>query len=193
MSRRGRQRDAGYTLLEMLVALVVFGLVMAGIAQTFRFGLTVWSAGPRIITGPEGLAAMDAALTRMITQTFPGSMTGSPDQLAFTTVLPAGAGLSGRLADAAIMVTSGGNLILRYSPHPPGIPLVPPPPPKIEPLAQGVASLSVLYLVPQSAGAPVWSSNWSGDGLPLLVRLHLQFTSGRNWPDLVVAPTNTGN
>jgi general secretion pathway protein J len=46
-----KTRDAGYTLLEMLVALVVFGLVMAGIAQSFRFGLTAWSAAPRITAG----------------------------------------------------------------------------------------------------------------------------------------------
>ena len=56
------RRDSGFTLLEMLVALVVFGLVMAGLTQSFRFGLSVWSAGPRRIAGPEDMAALDAAL-----------------------------------------------------------------------------------------------------------------------------------
>jgi general secretion pathway protein J len=187
------QRDAGYTLLEMMVALVVFGLIMAGIAQTFRFGLTAWSATTRNTVRPEALAAMDSALTQMIAQALPDSMTGRPDQLAFTTTLPAGAGLPQGLADAAIMVAPGGDLILRYSQHPPGIPLAPMPPPQIEPLAQGVASLRVSYLVPQTGGAPAWSSSWTGDGLPLLVKLHLQFADGQNWPDLVAAPIKTGN
>ncbi len=72
-------RDAGYTLLEMLGALVVFGLVMAGIAQSFRFGLTAWTAGTRTITKPENMAALDAALTRLINQALPGSLTGLPN------------------------------------------------------------------------------------------------------------------
>jgi general secretion pathway protein J len=193
MRQRAVHRDAGYTLLEMLVALVVFGLIMAGIAQTFRFGLTAWTATTRNTTRPEALAAMERALGRMITQTLPGSMIGRTDQLAFTTTLPAGAGLPGGLADAAIMITPVGDLILRYTPHPPGIPLAPLPAPQVEPLAQGVTSLSIAYLVPQSSGAPAWLDSWSGDGLPLLVKIHLQFADGQNWPDLVAAPINTGN
>jgi general secretion pathway protein J len=197
MKRRASQHkirhDAGYTLLEMLVALVVFGLVMAGIAQTFRFGLTAWSATTRNATRPEVLAAMDAALTQMIVQTLPGSMTGRADGLALTTTLPAGSGLPGGLADAAIVVAPDGDLVLRYTPHPPGIPLEPPPAPKVESLAEGVTALNVSYLVPQIGAAPAWSSSWSGDGLPLLVKIHLQFAGGRNWPDLVAAPMSSAN
>ncbi|MDD2704431.1 MAG: prepilin-type N-terminal cleavage/methylation domain-containing protein [Acidocella sp.] len=181
------KRDAGFTLLEMLVALVVFGLVMAGLAQAFRFGLTAWSAGARNTAMPENMAAVDSALTRMIEQTLPGSLTGQTDQLAFTTRLPEGAGPIGGLADAALLAP-GGDLILRYTPHPPGIPLGPPPPPKVELLAQGVAGLTVTYLVPQTGAPPVWSSTWAGAGLPLLVRVHCRFADGRNWPDLVVTP-----
>ncbi len=187
------RRDDGYTLLEVMVALVVFGLVMAGIAQSFRFGLTAWSAASRNSTQPENLAAMDGALSHLITQALPGSMAGLPDEVAFTTRLPAGAGLKGRLADAAILTAPSGQLILRYRPHPAGIPIAPPPPPKIEPLAQGVKSLSLSYLVPVQGGSPVWSHKWQGRGLPLLVRLHLTFTDGQSWPDLVAAPLSTGN
>ncbi len=187
------RREAGFTLLEVMVALVVFGLVMAGIAQSFRFGLTAWSATSRNITKPENLAAMDSALSRMITQALPDSMAGLPDEVAFTTKLPAGAALRGRLADVAILMAPGGKLILRYRPHPPGIPIAPAPPPKIEPLAQGVKSLSVSYLVPVQGGPPAWFNKWQGNGLPLLVRFHLTFTDGQTWPDLVAAPLNTGN
>jgi len=183
-----RHRDAGYTLLEMLVALVVFGLVMAGIAQTYRFGLTAWSAGPRTITQPENLTALDAALTRMIAEALPGSMTGLPNGMAFTTRLPPEAGLSG-LADVAIEISPGGTLTLRYGPHPAGIVLTALPPPATEPLAQGVTGLRISYLVPQPT-APAWSGSWSGGGLPLLIRIHITFANGRNWPDLVAAPVD---
>jgi general secretion pathway protein J len=187
-----KRRDAGFTLLEMLVALVVFGLVMAGLTQTFRFGLSVWSAGPRRVAGPENMAALDAALTRMIGQAVPGSFIGHPDRLVFTTVLPPGAGLPGALADAAILPGPNNTLVLRYRAHPPGIPLVKLPPPMLETLATGVDGFSASYLIPQPSGAPAWTNDWTGGGLPLLVRLHIQ-TSGANWPDLVAATVNPGD
>lgn len=188
-----RAREAGFTLLEMMVALVVFGLVMAGIAQSFKYGLTAWTASTRNTARPEALAAMNAALAEMIAQSLPGSMTGKPDQFAFTTILPAGAGLNGGLADAAILRTPDGQLILRYTPHPPGVPLAALPAPLTEPLAQNIASLTVAYLTPQPGGTTAWSDNWSGDGLPPLIKIHLQFSDGQVWPDIVAAPINPGN
>jgi general secretion pathway protein J len=186
------RRQAGFTLLEMMVALVVFGLVMAGIAQTFKFGLLAWRQGPVRTAEPENLAALDAALTRMISQTLPGSMSGGADELAFTTTLPPGAGLQGKLADAAIL-TQNGTLILRYRPHPAGIPLNPPPAPLIETLAEGVTGFDAAYLARQATGAPVWTQKWKAGSLPLLVRLHIDLADGRNWPDLIVAPVSGGN
>jgi general secretion pathway protein J len=198
MKRRSpERRDAGFTLLEMLVALVVFGLVMAGLAQTFRFGLSVWSSGPRRIAGPEDMAALDAALTRMITQAIPGSLNGGADRLAFTTALPAGAGLPGALADAALLAEPDGTLVLRYTPHPAGIPLTRQPPPRIAVLAHGITAFSVTYLIAPAAGQPgaalSWANTWSGTGLPLLVRLHVQSDAQPGWPDLIAAPVNPGN
>jgi general secretion pathway protein J len=186
-------RNAGYTLLEMLVALVVFGLVMAGIAQSFHFGLTAWTAATRNTARPEDLAAMNAAVAKMITQAVPGSMTGEQDEIAFTTTLPPGAGLPGGLADVAILASARDGLILRYRPHPPGVPLVPAPPPQFEALAQGITALTISYLVAQSDAAPDWSASWSGHGLPLLIKFHFHCTGGRDWPDLVAAPVATGN
>jgi prepilin-type N-terminal cleavage/methylation domain-containing protein len=60
------RRDAGFTLLEMLVALVVFGLLMAGIAQAMRYGMTAWSAETRQAAAPETMSAVDGALRRLI-------------------------------------------------------------------------------------------------------------------------------
>ncbi len=190
-----RPREGGFTLLEMLVALVVFGLVMAGIAQSFRFGLIAWSSATRHAAAPEQLAAMDAALSTMIAQTVPGSMSGRQDEIAFTTVLPPGAGLDGGLADAAILLQPDGTLVLRYAAHPPGIPLRHPPAPKTETLAQGVRALKFAYLAPPlTAGQPpAWSDTWLSGGQPLLVRVHLDFTYLPEWPDLVAATVRSGD
>lgn len=187
------RRDAGFTLLEILVALVVFGLVMAGIAQTFKFGLAAFRQGPARTAEPENLAALDAALSRIIAQTLPGTMTGRADQLSFTTALPPGAGLQGALADAALLLGPDGSLILRYRQHPAGIPLLPQPPPSIETLLPGVSQFQAAYLVSKPPGAPVWTRKFHGAGLPLLVRLHIQLADGRNWPDLIIAPAAAGD
>jgi len=192
MKARAARRDSGFTLLEMLVALVVFGMVMAGLAQTFRFGMSVWSAGPRKVAGPEDMAALDAALTRMIGEATPGSLQGRADRLAFTTPLPPGAGLPGALADIALLAGPDDTLVLRYTQHPPGIPLTRMPPPRIEVLAHGVTGFSVSYLIAAATGAPVWTNDGSG-GVPLLVRLHIDSASQPDWPDLIAAPVNPGS
>lgn len=182
-------REAGYTLLEMLVALAVFGLIMAGIAQGYRFGLTAWSAGSREIIMPERMAAMDAALDRLIEAAQPGSMVGDAHGLAFTTRLPEAAGIAG-LADVALLREKNGTLVLRYRAHAPGIALTPPTAPHTEELARNTAGLDIAYLAPVQNAAPRWVAAWSGPALPLLLRLHVTLKDGQTWPDLIAAPAD---
>jgi general secretion pathway protein J len=186
-----KQRQAGYTLLEMLVALVVFGLVVAGIAQTMRYGVAAFKVSGSRGMAPESLAALDMALTRMVAAALPDSMSGEPGGLSFTTRLPPGAGIGDGLADVAIERGRGGSLMLIYRPHPPGVPLAPAPRPHTEMLAQGVTSFALSYYGAQANQAAAWSGHWAGTGLPLLVRLHLRL-GDEEWPDLVIAPVPQG-
>ncbi len=185
--------QAGFTLLEMLVALVIFGLLMAGLVQTTRFGLTAWSAGLRSSAEPEALAAIDGALRRLIEQAEPVDFTGQPGGLAFTTRLPEGSGLADPLADVSLGVDPARRLVLRWVPHPPGVLLGVPAAPRTELLFSNVAGIEAQYLTPQKKGPPVWSDVWTQGGLPLLVRIKIRFMGGRNWPDLVAAPVGGGN
>lgn len=181
------KRQAGFTLLELMVALVVFGLLMAGVAQTMRYGLTAWTAETRAADGSETMAAVDGALRRLIEQAAPDKFTGQPGGFAFITFLPAGAGLADPLADAALQVTPAG-LVLVWRPHPAGVPLQPPAPPQTEVLLDGVTGLDASYLAGRPDGSVAWSPRFSGAGLPLLIRLHLTLAGQKTWPDIVVAP-----
>jgi general secretion pathway protein J len=185
------RRQSGFTLLEMMVALVVFGLLMAGVAQTMRYGLTAWTAESRAADSAETFAAVDVALRRLIEQAVPQRFTGRPDGFAFTTMLPAGAGLADPLADAALQVTPAG-LVLRWRPHPAGLPLGPPAAPRTEILLDGVTGLDASYLGGRADGSVAWSPVFSGAGLPLLIRLHLTLAGRKTWPDIVVAPPSPG-
>jgi general secretion pathway protein J len=187
------RRDAGFTLLEMLVALVVFGLLMAGIAQAMRYGMAAWSAETRQAATPETMSAVDGALRRLIEQASPDTFTGAPDRLSFTARLPAGSGLADPLADVALVVTPDHRLALRYTPHPAGLPLGPPPAPQTEYLLDGVTGIHAAYLASQPDGSVAWSASWSGTGLPLLVRIDITFAGAVTWPSLVAAPANAAD
>jgi hypothetical protein len=82
-------------------------------------------------------------------------------------------------------------LILRYAPHPPGVLLVPPAPPQIEPLAPGVAGFTASYFG-AAGGKAAWTSAWTSAVLPRLIRIHIDFASGQIWPDLIAAPVDAG-
>jgi general secretion pathway protein J len=185
-------KQAGFTLLELLVALVVFGLLMAGVAQAMRYGMVAWTAQTRQSAGPETQAAVDGALRRLIEQASPNGFVGRPDQMAFTAPLPAGSPHPGQLADLALAVTPDGVLVLRWAPHPPGIRLRPAAPPQTEILLTGVSDLRLQYLTPQPNGSTSWSDTWSQAGLPLLVRVGMTYAGKQAWPDLVSAPVDAG-
>lgn len=180
-------RQAGFTLLELLVALVVFGLLMVGLTQTVRYGLTAWSVERRGAAGPEALAAADGALRRLLEQAAPTRFTGTPDDLTFTTILPRASGVPGGLADVRLL-TGRGGLLLRWAPHPPGKALVPPPAPQTDALLPDVTAIRLSYLTPQPSAAPVWMDHWRRTGAPLLVRIGFTFGGAETWPDLVAAP-----
>jgi len=195
-----QRRDDGFTLLELLVALVVLGFILAGLSQGVRYGLRATDTQARTLAERSELDAVDRALRRLIEQMDPGTardgagVQGSAGRLVFVSELPSASGLPTRRADIALGVDGAlgadgaRRLVLRATPRPAGKPFGPPPPPLETELLRDVDHIELSYLArgPNST----WSSAWSVKDLPFLVRLRVVFPKGdrRHWPDIVAGP-----
>jgi len=190
-----RRGERGFTLLEVMVALVVIGLLVAGLAEGVRFGLRAWDLQNRMLGRNDGLDAVDRVLSGLITEMQPGAVmqppriSGSADRLAFVTELPLAAGPA-ELRTAAVVLTTDAShrLLLDWTPDPHATPLEPSATHRVV-LLSGVARLEISYWLPADHGGG-WIREWHRPYLPALVRIRILFQAGdrRVWPDIVAAP-----
>jgi general secretion pathway protein J len=187
-------RSDGFTLLEALLALTVFGLLLAGLTQGMQYGLRAWQSQVRIAGRSEDLDAVDRALRQMIAVMDPGDslvpppFTGNRDRLDFVTALPdAATALPVRWVEAALLVDASHRLILRWRPWLHAIRLRGLPPASETELLRDVQGLDLAFWRPGGG----WVGVWRGEDLPALIRIRVVFPPGdpRHWPDIVVAPT----
>jgi general secretion pathway protein J len=186
-------RHNGFTLLEVLVALVVFGLLLAGLNEGVRYGLRAWESQVRLASGRGDLDAVDRALRRMIAMMDPGDgvdpapFTATRDRLDFVTELPDAAGmLPVRRVAAALLIGSGQRLVLRWQPWQHAQRLRPVMPSTDTELLRDVLRLELAYWRPESG----WVAAWRYADLPTLIRIRVIFPPGdpRHWPDIVARP-----
>lgn len=188
MNRAGRQ--AGFTLLEILAALVVLAVLMLALRQGVAFGIGAWRTQDRLSAQHESLDAVALALRHLIEAMDPGTvqepthLIATAHELAFPTVLPR-AGQAGEQVEAALLVVPGQGLVLRWSPRRHAVRLRPAAPPRQKRLLQDVKALDIGYW-----DGTHWLATWHGSHRPALVRLRLVFVPGevRHWPDIVAAP-----
>jgi general secretion pathway protein J len=189
-------KGAGFTLLELLVALIVLGALLAGLAQGVNFGLHAWKAQAWIAADRDDLGAVDAVLRRLVVQMEPGTrltppqVHGRSDRLALTTDNPASANITSvRRIDAELFVDGNKQLVLRWLPRLHAIWLNSAPVAQEAVLLSGVARAEFAYWQ-DSPGLGRWVSSWSRQELPGLVRIQLVFLgpNRRHWPEIVAAP-----
>jgi general secretion pathway protein J len=193
-------REAGFTLLEILVALLVLGFLILGLAEGTRFGLRAWDTETRLVDRRADMDAVERVLRGLIASADPGDanepppFTGRPRTLAFVARLPmsaggAGTALVGRDAEIGLGVDARHRFVMRWSPHPHAERLTPPPPPTETVLLEGVDSVAFSYQRrPEQGGG--WTETWELPTLPTLVRVTLTFpkTDRRHWPTIEAAP-----
>ena len=184
-----RNRAAGFTLLEMLVALVILGFLMAGLTGGVRLGVSAWDRQARAVAGHAELDAVDRALRRLVEAADPGDrdhpagVAGDGSHLLLTTILPQAVG--GQEGETAVVVENR-RLLLRWRPRTPGARAGPPTPPQEAELLRDVSGVRFAYLGPGG-----WQDVWDSADPPSFVRVRILFgnadPAARHWPDIVAA------
>jgi len=185
--------QSGFTLLETLVALVVLGLLVGGLAQGMRAGFALWQAQGRQLADRGDFDAADRTLRALIARIDPGGpsgrdpgLIGTASTLTFITTLPqAATGLPTPQAEVMLAVDGTHAAQLLWRPHY-GRRLLPSPSPDSISLLRDVERLELAYWEPVGK----WRSEWKAGKLPRLIRIRFVFTrqSGRTAPMIVVQP-----
>lgn len=192
------RRERGFTLVELLVALVILGLVMLIVGETMRYA---WGARAMMLGRSDGAQALVLArdLVRRQLERAQRLPVGEGERLAFegdarrlrfvNTTPPWRAGPAWQLWELAIArePEGGRQLLLRQAPLArirPGFAPLAEAPARL--LARVDGPLAFAYFGTQRAGEPPrWLDAWTDPTrLPLAVGLAAQGDPG--WPDLVV-------
>lgn len=187
-------KDAGFTLLELLVAVVLLGLVGLTLSGGIRIGVRAWERSADLGQGAERIAAVQAVLRRQLERAYPLSdlrrpdraivFAGDADRIDFRAPGPQPLGLGA--LQAASLERQGDRLTLAWADAAAAV--------HRETLLDGVRSLQIDYYGSRDRQeARAWRDSWQDAFfLPGLIRIEVAFRDeSRRWPTLVIAPALT--
>lgn len=183
---RPAMSQRGFTLLELLVALAVLGLVVVLLTGGIRFAGRAWDTQQTRIAEQGDLTAVQSLLRSMIAAG--RGVQGTAGSLQFVGTMPQALERPG-LYDI-VVTASGGALVMSWQPH--ARPGFTPPPPQQAVLAPGVVSMNIQYYFwddKQNSGA--WAGTANDPKKPpdlVQIGLALPARDRRVWPPLVIAP-----
>ena len=198
-------QSAGFTLLELLIAITLLGLLLAALFGGLRLGARAWERGAERLDQSARLQVVQNFLRDRLAQAYPlqgddeadrsqMAFAGDVDTLQFVTLMPEylGAGF----AEFVLAVDDQGdarNLVMRWRRFDPVDPLATADEePQIKVLLEDIERLEIAYYGARDRGEPAfWQEQWlDAVELPRLVRLGVVFPPGdrRYWPDLIVQP-----
>jgi general secretion pathway protein J len=209
---RSHFSQRGFTLLELLLALALLGLVLAVVFGALRLSSRSWDSGEDRMERVGQMRIAESFLRSQFNQLFPWrfqkaqgtplAFTGESDRVRFAAPLVARAGLGG-ISWYQLAIEEGGKegkrLVLRR--------LVPDTDLTAFPdfgeaektiLAEGVSEIELHYFGREgnqaTATEPTWRDHWEDPiRLPSLVRLNIKAAQGPLWPELLLVPMVSGD
>jgi len=196
-------REAGFTLLEIMVALVVLSMIMTTAFGALRMGERSWEAGLARASETETLRTVSGVLQRQFKQVLPLSWTedtqttiafsGAREQVRFIAPAPQHHGSTGLFEYTVVVEPYEDNaqLVLYYRLHDPDSTGFQPDSSDRQRvlLVDELSTASFSYYgSPVVGDPPLWHSHWNNDAeaFPQLVRARLVANTGA-WPELVLA------
>jgi general secretion pathway protein J len=195
-------RQAGFTLLELVVAMTMMGLVLVVLYSGLRLGLNGWDSGEQRAETTNRLRSAQEFLRRQLAQSM--TVYQINDQQERTVVFAGGKDAIEFVAPMLVYLGHGGlyrvrvetadsQMRVRWRPYLPGDRAAGEERETV--LLEGVSGVEWAYFGPERDGdqePPRWRSEWaSQERRPLLVRLNLtlrgEIWRGAIWPDLVAA------
>ena len=205
-----RTAERGFTLLELLVAITLLGLLMAALFGGLRLGARVWESAEARLDASARVQVVQEFLRQRLAAALPlevmmlaedgrlgFAFRGTAEELRFAGPLPEHLGAGIYLMQ--LTLAEGGaegerrDLVLRWQPlDPAGDSPERPPEPDERVLVEGVEALELAYFGALDPREPAdWWPEWTEqDAFPGLVRVQLRFAPGdrRHWPELIVQP-----
>ncbi|WP_316237222.1 prepilin-type N-terminal cleavage/methylation domain-containing protein [Bradyrhizobium sp. SZCCHNR1015] len=193
-------RDAGFTLVEVLVALALFSLLAVLLFDNLKFGVQAWRSGSaRAESFQRELAAQDV-LRRLIGSLYPMMLgegaaqrridiDGQAESLEFLSDAPAVSGGAGRFRFKlfADRRRDGVDLVLQSRPE-----LAVKQDTERTLLVSDIDRIELSYAARATGDAnAAWSTSWKDQSeAPGLIRLRVLMRpdDARHWPELVIAP-----
>jgi general secretion pathway protein J len=192
-----RRAEAGFTLLELMIAIALLAMLTLVLFGGLRFGTRVWEASETSITGTDRVLAAQAALSQEISAAYPlfiresadtahVAFTGGPDKMTFLAPAKSPRGAM-EWVTIGTLEDNGARSLAVWA----ALELAPGARPRLQAvLLKGLRSLDIAYYgAPSPRDSPSWRSDWNGGvTIPTLVRIRATFVDGRiTWPDLTIA------
>lgn len=185
--------EDGFTLLEILVVTVVFGLLSVALWQGVGVGTRGWSQAERRYGDEATFQGTEESLRRLIERAEPPDargasvFSGDAERLGFVSWLPEQGGYR-KQVQVAFGVDADKRLVLRWRRFRRADCALQPEIPHEETLAHNVGRVEFSYYGVVE-GHYVWQKTWESRALPLLVRIRLERVGGGDlWPAILVRP-----
>lgn len=200
-------RQTGFTLLELLIAMTLLGMILVLLFGGLRLGMRSWDASQKQVDSLNSVRSLENFLRRELSLTYPYLWRGVPERrvaflgernkLSFVAPLPSRVG-GGGLYFISVELEQGlkgQRIVWRHLPVNPQMQ-------DFSGLAAtqemvladfemgGVEDIWLSYFGQENEGvAPRWLDRWENKTrLPTLIRVQVKLPNNSQWPEFVVAP-----